>query len=721
MSSPLSNRLSAETSPYLLQHADNPVHWQPWDEQTLTLARQENRPILLSIGYSACHWCHVMAHESFEDEGVAAVMNRLFVNIKVDREERPDLDQIYQTAHQMLTRRSGGWPLTMFLSPDGTPFFGGTYFPREPRYGLPGFPDLCERVAEAFRDRREDIATQAAELREALAGTVPGPAATAATFDAAPLAGAAALLARGFDNRHGGFGGAPKFPHPTDLAFLLGRADEASRRMALTTLMRMSEGGIYDQIGGGLCRYSVDERWEIPHFEKMLYDNGPFLALCADAWAQSDDPLYARVADETAAWVMREMQAPDGGYYSSLDADSEGEEGKYYVWDRAELERLLTPQESALATRRWGFDGPPNFENRHWHARISGPLDDAEIPLLATAREKLFAARETRIRPGRDDKVLTSWNALMIEGMAHAARVFGKNEWLVSAQRAMDCIRATMWKDGAPPPGSPKAGQVNQPEPRSGEQASPPRERGAEAGFREAPLRADGAGRLCKAGSGSGGGGHLLATARDGRAHLDAYLDDHAFLLSALLELMQAEFRSEDLAFAIELADTLLARFEDREAGGFFFTAHDHEVLIHRPKTGHDNATPAGNGVAAFALQRLGHLLGETPYLDAAERTLQLFWPAIRHAPGGFGSLLRALEEALTPPDIIILRGPAGEMANWCRTLGAGPRRLVLALPNGIAGLPATLAKPESDHVNAWVCRGVTCSPPTANLHELIT
>jgi uncharacterized protein YyaL (SSP411 family) len=661
MSFPRSNRLAAETSPYLLQHAGNPVHWQPWDEQTLTLARQENRPILLSIGYSACHWCHVMAHESFEDEDVAAVMNRLFVNIKVDREERPDLDQIYQSAHHLLTQRNGGWPLTMFLSPDGTPFFGGTYFPREPRYGLPGFADLCERIAEAYRDRGADIAAQAAELREALADTVPEAMATDMALDATPIAAAEALLTRAFDPVHGGFGGAPKFPHPTDLAFLLGRSGGASRLMALTTITRMCKGGIYDQIGGGFCRYSVDERWEIPHFEKMLYDNGPLLGLCADAWALSKEAIYARVAEETATWVMREMQAADGGYYSSLDADSEGEEGKYYVWDRHEVKSLLTPEEWALATRRWGFDGPPNFENHHWHPKLAGEMLPDEQDVLESARRKLFAARERRIRPGRDDKVLSSWNGLMIEGMAHAARVFGRTDWLVSAQRAMDCIRKTMWRDG-----------------------------------------------------------RLLATSRNGRAHLDAYLDDHAFLLAALLELMQAEFRREDLLFAVELADTLLVRFEDQEAGGFFFTAHDHEALIHRPKTGHDNATPAGNGIAAVALQRLGHLLGETSYLGAAERTLRLFWPQIRHSPAGFGGLLRALEEALTPPEIIILRGPAAEMTDWQRALGADRRRLVFALPNGTADLPAILAKPESDHVNAWACRGVTCSAPTADLKELV-
>ncbi len=655
------NRLAAETSPYLLQHAKNPVHWQPWDEQALTQARQEQRPILLSVGYSACHWCHVMAHESFEDEEVAAVMNRLFINIKVDREERPDLDQIYQTAHHLLTRRNGGWPLTMFLAPDGTPFFGGTYFPKLPRYGLPGFADLCQQVAMAYRERGEDIAAQAGELRAAMLDTMPRAPTEPTLLDRAPLNAAEAMLARAFDRPHGGFGGAPKFPHPTDLAFLLDRDSTAAREMALTTLRRMGEGGIYDQIGGGFARYSVDERWEIPHFEKMLYDNGPLLALCADAWVLSGEPAFARIVEETAAWVCREMQAPEGGYFSALDADSEGEEGKYYVWDRDEIGRLLTPQESALAGRRWGFDGPPNFENRHWHARVAADIAPDEEALLASARRKLFAARERRVRPGCDDKILTSWNALMIEGIAHASRIFGRADWLHSARRALDFLRSALWREG-----------------------------------------------------------RLLATARGGRAHLDAYLDDYAFLLAALLEMMQAEYRNDDLEFAVALADALLERFEDRDAGGFHFTAHDHEALFHRPKSGHDNATPSGNGVAAFALQRLGHLLGETRYLDAAERTLQLFWPHIRQAPGGIASLLRAAGEAMVPPDIVILRGPAEALADWTGRLGANPRRMVLALPNGTNGLPPILTKPESDAVNAWVCRGVTCSAPTANIEDLL-
>ncbi|HVJ11954.1 MAG TPA: thioredoxin domain-containing protein, partial [Burkholderiales bacterium] len=508
------NRLRGETSPYLQQHAANPVDWYPWGAEALERARAEDKPILLSVGYSACHWCHVMAHESFEDPAVAAVMNRLFVNVKVDREERPDLDQIYQTAHQMLAQRAGGWPLTMFLAPDGAPFFGGTYFPKEPRYGLPGFPELCERVAEAWRGKRAAIAAQNAEVLQALGRTLPRPAAQARQLDAAPIKLLLDTLRANFDARHGGFGAAPKFPHPTDLELCLRQGES---EIVFTTLTRMCEGGIYDQLGGGFCRYSVDARWMIPHFEKMLYDNGPLLGLLADAWLTSGDPLYAKCAAETAGWVMREMQSPEGGYYSSLDADSEGEEGKFYVWDRDEVQRLLTPEEYAATAAHFGLDQPPNFENRHWHLYVAQPG--------AAAVAKLFAAREKRIRPGRDEKILVSWNALAIRGMARAGRALARPDWIASARRALGFIRAAMWREG-----------------------------------------------------------RLLATYKDGKAHLNAYLDDYALLIGALLELMQEQFVPADLEWASALADVLLEQFEDAAAGGFFFTARDHESLILRPK-----------------------------------------------------------------------------------------------------------------------------------------
>ena len=659
MSSP-SNRLAGETSPYLLQHAANPVAWLPWGAEALELARREDKPILLSIGYAACHWCHVMAHESFEDAAVAATLNRLFVNIKVDREERPDLDQIYQTAHQMLTGRAGGWPLTMFLSPDGTPFYGGTYFPKEPRYGLPGFVDLCAQVAAAWRDKRSEVEAQNREVLGALARLSSTPAGTT-ELSSAPVDALRSLLLGSFDRDDGGFGGAPKFPHPTDLAFLLRRRDDPpARQAALFTLERMAAGGIHDQLGGGFCRYSVDERWEIPHFEKMLYDNGPLLGLYADAWAQTGDEGFRRVAAGIVAWLQREMTAPEGALYSSLDADSEGEEGRFYVWDRKEVAALLGPEISALAGRCWGLDGPPNFEGRHWHLRAAALPSAVEAPLLEQARTALFAARALRVRPGCDDKVLTAWNALMIEGLAHAARVCERPDWLAAARRARDYLRANHWRDG-----------------------------------------------------------RLFATSRHGHAHLPAYLDDYAFLLAALLELLQAEFHADDLAFAGELADALLTHFEDAEHGGFFFTAHDHEALIQRPKTAHDNALPAGNGVAACALQRLGHLLGEVRYLEAARRALAAFMPQLQRQAGGCATLVMALEEALAPPAVVVLRGPAAELGEWQRRLAARRDVLSLALPNGSSGMPPTLAKPETPHVNAWVCRGVSCLAPVASLQAL--
>lgn len=658
----MTNHLAAETSPYLLQHADNPVDWWPWGEQALALARQSGKPILLSIGYSACHWCHVMAHESFEDTEVAELMNDLFVNIKVDREERPDLDQIYQTSHQLLTGRPGGWPLTLFLTPDGTPFFAGTYFPKLPRHGLPAFPSVCRQIAEIHHSRAEAVADQNQALRAALA-SLSGPSAEGAAGRLEPTAVEAGrdFLLRNFDSRFGGFGGAPKFPHATDLAFLLrqaARGDDRARMAAVTTLTRMAEGGLYDQLGGGFYRYSVDERWQIPHFEKMLYDNGLLLGVYADAWALTGDPLFARVVEATAAWAEREMQLPGGGFASSLDADAEGEEGRYYVWDADEVRARLAADEWRAACHHWGLDGPPNFENAHWHLAVVQPLAGADAAALEAARNRLLAWRERRVRPGRDDKVLTAWNALMIEGLAHAARIFDRADWLASARRALDFVLAELRRDG-----------------------------------------------------------RLLATWRQGRAHLPAYLDDHAFLLGAAIEVMQADFRAADLATATELAETLLARFEDAAGGGFFFTAHDHEALIQRPKPAHDNSLPGGNAVAALSLLRLGTLLGDTRYRDAAERTLRLFAPSLQG--GGAATLLMAVDETLAPPPLVILRGPAELLPAWSARLARGGSGLVLALANEVAPPNAILDRPPSEAVTAWVCSGTACLPPVCEFAEL--
>jgi uncharacterized protein YyaL (SSP411 family) len=472
-----------------------------------------------------------------------------------------------------------------------------------------------------------------------------------------------------FDSKNGGFGGAPKFPHPAELELCLSESetsgDQHARHIALHTLRGMAQGGIYDQLGGGFCRYSVDAHWNIPHFEKMLYDNGPLLGLYADAWLVARDPLFARVCEETAQWVMREMQAPEGGYYSSLDADSEHEEGKFYVWSREEIAALLTPQELAVVNAHFGVDGAPNFEHVHWHLYVARPLAqvaaDLKIELSAAqqlldhARGKLLAARTQRVRPGRDEKILTSWNALMIRGMSHAGRVFGRKDWIDSARCAMDFVRSTLFVDG-----------------------------------------------------------RLLATYKDGRAHLNAYLDDHAYLIAALLDLVQSRFRIEDVEFAQTLADALLARFEDAAAGGFFFTSSDHEKLIARPKPGPDNATPSGNGVAALALQRLGHVLGESRYLDAAGRTLQAFFPQMQQHASAFATLCMALAEHMEPPATVIVRGEARDLPAWMAGMSDAyrPHALVLAVPNGLAGLPQMMDKPQRSGVNAWVCRGVNCLPP---------
>jgi len=692
-SSTATNRLARETSPYLRQHAHNPVDWYPWSPEALERARREKKPILLSIGYSACHWCHVMAHESFEDADTAALMNEQFVNVKVDREERPDLDRIYQVAHQMLAQRGGGWPLTMFLTADDhRPFFGGTYFPKEPRYGMPAFKDILQRVATYHREHEAEIRTQNAALADAFQTLYPQPAEESQELTDVPADKARMLLEDVFDGEHGGFGGAPKFPHPATVEFLLRRwrasagaakPDLHALYMATLTLKRMAEGGLFDQLGGGFARYSVDLYWMIPHFEKMLYDNGPLLALYADAALATGDGFYAGIAAETAQWVLREMQSPAGGYYSSLDADSEGHEGKFYVWDRREVQDALTHDEYRVFERRYGLYHSANFEGR-WHLHVYDPVekiagsgslipgrrgapDASEVQrLLDSARAKLLALREQRIRPGRDEKVLASWNALMIRGMAVAARRLKRADFAESADRALAFVRERLWRDG----------------------------------------------RLLATG---------LAEPGAQPAALPAYLDDYVYLADAILELLQTRWRSEDLAWVVELVEVVLARFADAGHGGFYFTADDHEQLIHRPKSFGDDATPSGNAVAACVLNRLGTLLAEPRYLEAAERTIRAGWGQLEKYPHGHATLLIALDDYKNAVETVIVRGP--QAAAWQEQLSAlyAPRRMIFAIADDAAGLPPALAsKVGGGSTVAYVCKGTTCSPPFNSLPALV-
>jgi len=677
------NRLAAETSPYLLQHASNPVDWYPWGEEALAQARDSGKPMLLSIGYSACHWCHVMAHESFEDEATAALMNELFVNVKVDREERPDIDKIYQTAHQLLTQRGGGWPLTMFINPhDQRPFFGGTYFPKDARYGMPSFAELLQRVTTYYQEHPQEVQSQGEQLAATFGQLEPGAADRGDAMTAAPLDAARQKMAQSFDRDFGGFGPAPKFPHPTSIDRLLrhwrhtaaaAEPDVETLFMVSLTLTRMAEGGLYDQLAGGFCRYSVDRHWQIPHFEKMLYDNGPLLGLYAQAFVATGEPLFARVANETANWMIADMQSPGGGFYSSRDADSEGEEGRYYVWTPDQVRELIDADEYEVLAPHYGLTDAANFEGS-WHLTVRVPLtqiaadsgrtEQASAELLHCAREKLLQSRAARSAPGRDEKQLTSWNALAIRGLAIAGTALERKDLVDSAQAAADFIRENLIADG-----------------------------------------------------------RLLASYKDGAARFSAYLDDHAFLLDALLELLQAEWHSRYLDLAVELAELLLGHFQDAVNGGFYFTADDHEELMHRPKPLADEAVPSGNGVAAFALQRLGFLLGEPRYLAAAENVLTAAWRAMSEYPHGHVTLLTALEEYLSHPDIIIIRGPRDEISRWRASAAKlyAPRRLVFAIPDDATKLPGALAerRAKPGQVLAYRCSGSQCSLPLESWEAL--
>ncbi|MGI9338092.1 MAG: thioredoxin domain-containing protein [Gammaproteobacteria bacterium] len=669
------NRLADALSPYLRQHCQNPVHWQPWDEQALAEARTLDKPILLSVGYAACHWCHVMARESFADPQTAAVMNAHFVNIKVDREERPDLDRIYQAAHYLFARRAGGWPLTMFLTPSGEPFFGGTYYPKEEVRGMPSFVFVMNKVAAAWKDKRDDIHQQNAQLMPLLKSFDDLPAHKGALADA-PIVEAAAAFGKMTDDEHGGFSGAPKFPHPVETSFMMREGlfggDKKLLDGAYRTLAKMANGGLCDHLGGGFFRYSVDERWQIPHFEKMLSDNGLLLALYADGallW-----PEMARTTEGIAKWVLAQMTDGGGGFYSSMDADSEGGEGAFYVWHAEEVKPLLDDEEYQVFASAFALSAPPNFEGKHWHlakcqstpqtAKALGISESQCQSALQSASVKLLAHRQKRAHPAIDDKILTGWNALMIRGLARAGRLAGNSQWHDAAMKALDNIIKNLRHNG----------------------------------------------RLHSARR-----GEML-----GRM---AFLDDGAFLLAAVLELLRAEVSAELLTFAEDLAAEMLGQFADAESGGFYFQARDDEKLIRRPKPVDDNATPSGNGVLCLALLELSRIGGKQQWHTAAENALHTLHGAVCSRPAGCASMLAALRAYLSPPPLVLLTGDNAKCRKWQGDIAAVflSELPVYILPADIQTLPPHLQKtppPDAD-ICAYLCDEHSCRPPITTFGEL--
>jgi uncharacterized protein len=664
----MANRLARETSPYLLQHSDNPVDWYPWGEEALARAREQDRPILLSVGYSACHWCHVMERESFEDAETAAYMNERFVNVKVDREERPDVDAIYMEAVQAMSGH-GGWPMTVFLDPDGVPFYGGTYFPPDESRGMPSFRMVMEAVVDAFARKRDEIRERAGETRSRL-GAIGAIEPAAEPPEAALLEQAVELLLESADRERGGFGGAPKFPPASALELLLARETTGGQMSAAVerTLDAMMAGGIYDQLGGGFARYSVDAAWLVPHFEKMLYDNALLARAYLHGWQALGHERYRRVCEETLDWLLREMRGAEGGFYSALDADSEGEEGRFYVWTPEQLERVLG-EGAAVVAEHFGVTESGNFEGASI-LHLPGGADSEPPPGLDEARRALYEARSRRVWPGLDDKRLASWNALAIAALADAGAVLDREDYLDAARGCAEFVLGSM---------------------RDGE-------------------------------------GRLLRTFKDGRSHLNGYLEDHAFLLEALLTLYEATFEQRWFDEALALAETTIERFGDPERGGFFSTSSDHEELIARRKEIGDHPIPSGNSSAALGMLRLSALSGERSYEEQAEGVLRLFAaPAVRR-PDAFAHLLRALDFHLAPTREVALVAPASaaESRDDLAKLAAVVRErlrphLVLAggaegttSPPLLADRPAVDGKPA-----AYVCESFACQAPVTDAKSL--
>jgi uncharacterized protein YyaL (SSP411 family) len=673
------NRLARETSPYLLQHAHNPVDWYPWSEEALELARREDRPIFLSIGYSACHWCHVMERESFEDEGIAELLNRAFVPVKVDREERPDLDEIYMKAVQALSG-SGGWPMSVFLTPDLRPFFGGTYFPPEDRHGRPGFASLLRWIEELWTSDRDRVEKQGTTLANAIRDEARID--TLGDVDPNVLDLSFSALAGSYDAAWGGWSPAPKFPHSTDARLLLRHwqrtGNPHARNMVLHTVDRMSRGGMYDHLAGGFARYSTDEKWLIPHFEKMLYDNALLVPLFLEAHLVSGEERHARVARETCDWMLTEMRTPEGALASSLDADSEGVEGRCYVWTPAELTEVLGDERGAWAAAWFGVTSGGNFEEGR--SALWRPDEDAEVAerlgvdleeltrAMEEARPALLEARRQRVQPAKDDKVLAAWNGLALSALAQAAQVLGEERFLVAARSVARYLLDHMRTED----------------------------------------------------------GRLHATARHGRAHLAAYLDDHAFVVQGLLDLYETDFDRAWMDQALELTDLVTEHFEDRERGGFFTTADDHEELLTRMKVPYDGALPSGSAVHVLSLLRLADWTGDQKHAKQAERAIRSVGRLVSHQPRAFGQLLMALDLLRTGPREIVLAGRPGEpafddmLAVVRRTFL--PQRVVAHSPpgGGEPGLPLLEGKgaPEGE-ARAYVCRNHTCGVPAATPAEL--
>ena len=672
------NALIHETSPYLLQHAHNPVDWFPWGPEALALSKELDKPIFLSIGYSACHWCHVMEEESFEDERVAALMNEYFVCIKVDREERPDLDEVYMAAVQAMTG-AGGWPMSVFLTPDLHPYFGGTYFPPTARFNRPGFDQVLETMHRYWVDDRDKVLDQGKLLVEHLAKLAGPPGIGELSEDI--LDRALAEARQRFDPVWGGFGGAPKFPHTADIKLLLRQwertGDPTVLQMVTLTLDRMAEGGIFDQLGGGFARYSTDDEWLIPHFEKMMYDNGLLVPLYVEAYQATGEPRYARVARETCDWILREMVTPEGGIASSLDADSEGEEGRFYAWDRADLAQVLGSEVGSWAADWYGVTEEGNFEHgksalwRHTPAEEVAAEFGIEVSKLeaamATARQELFDSRETRVHPGKDDKVLVAWNGLAIGALAQTGSVLAEPRYLEAAQRAASYVLEGMRQED----------------------------------------------------------GHLFATARAGRAHLDAYLDDYAFLISGLIDLYEADFDPRWIREALKLNAVLEAEFRS-EDGGYYTTGEDHEKLLVRMQSSQDGAMPSGLGVQALNLLRLSELTGDVQLRSAAESTLASVGATANRFPVAFSSPLVALSFLKSGPREIVISGELGD-ADTSALLTAlratfVPNKVV-ALADSRADLklmPPLDGKLSEGPARAFVCRNFTCEAPVSEPAALL-